>query len=75
MACLKGLSVGFNTAAALVHELMGARDEKRLQLLQKQLSKYKVLVIDELDLVPLSETGAELLFDVIFSVQCLSAYS
>jgi len=41
--------VGFTTAAALVHELMGARDEKRLQWLQKQLSKYKMLIIDELD--------------------------
>ena len=29
-ACQKGLSVGFTTAAALVHELMEARDEKRL---------------------------------------------
>ena len=33
-ACQKGLSVGFNTAAALVHELMEARDEKRLLRLQ-----------------------------------------
>src|SRR5438270_9348380 len=29
-ACQKGLSVGFVTAAALVHELIEARDEKRL---------------------------------------------
>ena len=29
-ACQKGLTVGFITAAALVHELMEARDEKRL---------------------------------------------
>ncbi len=29
-ACQKGLSVGFTTTAALVHELMEARDEKRL---------------------------------------------
>ena len=38
-ACHKGLSVGFTTAAALVHELMEARDEKRLLRLQKQLAK------------------------------------
>jgi DNA replication protein DnaC len=31
-ACQKGLSVGFYTAAALVHELLEARDEKRLHL-------------------------------------------
>ncbi len=63
-ACQKGLSVGFTTAAALVHELMEARDEKRLLRLQKQLSAYKLLIIDELGFVPLSKTGAELLFEV-----------
>jgi DNA replication protein DnaC len=63
-ACQKGLSVGFTTAAALVHELMEARDEKRLQRLQKQLAAYKLLIIDELGYVPLSKTGAELLFEV-----------
>ena len=63
-ACQKGLSVGFLTAAALVHELMEARDEKRLLRLQKQLAKYHLLIIDELGFVPLSKTGAELLFEV-----------
>jgi DNA replication protein DnaC len=63
-ACQKGLSVGFTTAAALVHELMEARDEKRLLRLQRQLSAYKLLIIDELGFVPLSKTGAELLFEV-----------
>ena len=49
-ACQKGLSVGFLTAAALVHELMEARDEKRLLRLQKQLAKYHLLIIGELGL-------------------------
>ena len=56
--------MGFITAAALVHELMEARDEKRLLHLQKQLAKYRLLIIDELGFVPLSKTGAELLFEV-----------
>ena len=43
---------------------MEARDEKRLLRLQKQLAKYSLLVIDELGFVPLSKTGAELLFEV-----------
>ena len=34
-ACQRGLSVGFTTAAALVHELMEARDERRLLNLQR----------------------------------------
>ena len=62
-ACQKGMSVGF-TAAALVHELMEARDERRLLSLQRQLSRLSLLIIDELGFVPLSPTGAELLFEV-----------
>jgi DNA replication protein DnaC len=64
-ACQKGLSVGFTTAAALVHELMEARDERRLLRLQKQMANHKLLIIDELGFVPLSKTGAELLFEMI----------
>ena len=63
-ACQKGMSVGFTTAAALVHELLEARDEKRLLRLQKQLAGYRLLIIDELGFVPLSKSGAELLFEV-----------
>src|ERR1700751_4293882 len=63
-ACQKGLSVGFITAAALVHELIEARDEKRLLRLQRQIAGYKLLIIDELGYVPLSTTGAELLFEI-----------
>jgi DNA replication protein DnaC len=63
-ACQKGLSVGFTTAAASVHELLEARDERRLLRLQRQLEAYKLLIVDELGFVPLSTTGAELLFEV-----------
>ena len=63
-ACQKGLSVGFMTASRLVHELLEARDEKTLQRFQKKLATYKLLIIDELGFVPLSKTGAELLFEV-----------
>ncbi len=64
-ACQKGLSVGFATAAALVSEMMEARDERRLLRFQKQMAAYKLLIIDELGFVPLSKTGAELLFELI----------
>ena len=63
-ACQRGYSVGFTTAAGLVHELLEARDEKRLLRLQKQLIGYKLLIIDELGFVPLSKSGAELLFEI-----------
>ncbi len=64
-ACQKGLPVRFVTAAALVHDLIEARDEKRLLRLQKQMLAPKLLIIDELGFVPLSKTGAELLFELI----------
>ena len=67
-ACQRGLSVGFTTAASLVHELIEARDERRLLNLQKKLARLKLLIVDELGFVPLSKTGAELLFEV-FSKQ------
>ena len=63
-ACQRGMSVGFTTVAALVHELMEARDERRLLNLQRQLSRLNLLIIDELGFVPLSRTGAELLFEI-----------
>ena len=63
-ACQKSLSVSFTTAAALVHELIEARDDKRLLRLQRQLVSHKLLIVDELGYVPLSQTGAELLFEV-----------
>lgn len=43
---------------------MEARDEKRLLRLQAQLDAAKLLIVDELSYVPLSQTGAELLFEV-----------
>jgi hypothetical protein len=55
-ACRKGKSVGFITAATLVHELPEAKDEKRLLKLQKQLAWFSLLIIDELGYVPLSPT-------------------
>ena len=63
-ACQKGLSVRFTTASHLVHEMIEARDEKRLLRLQDQLARVSLLIVDELGYVPLSQTGSELLFDV-----------
>ena len=63
-ACQKGMSLGFTTTAALVHELMEARDERRLLNLQRQLARLRLPIIDELGFVPRSTTGAELHFEV-----------
>ncbi|HZX96156.1 MAG TPA: IS21-like element helper ATPase IstB [Myxococcales bacterium] len=63
-ACQRGFSVRFTTAAGLVHQLREARDEKRLLKLQNQLQACQLLIVDELGYVPLSPTGAELLFEI-----------
>ena len=62
-ACQKGFSVTFTTAASLVNQLMEARDERRLLKLQRDLQAVRLLIIDELGYMPLSRTGAELLFE------------
>jgi DNA replication protein DnaC len=43
---------------------MEAREERRLLKLQAQLAAVKLLIVDELGYVPLSQTGAELLFEI-----------
>jgi len=63
-ACQRGFQTLFVTAHALAHQLMEARDEKRLLKLQAQLQGVKLLIVDELGYVPLSQVGAELLFEV-----------
>ena len=56
-ACQRGFPVSFFTAAGLVHQLMEARDERRLLKLQAQLAAVKLLIVDELGYVPLSQTA------------------
>jgi DNA replication protein DnaC len=64
-ACQKNYHVLFVSAAALVHELMEARDERRLRILQKHLAKVDLLIVDELGYVPFTAVGSELLFEVL----------
>src|ERR1700678_393560 len=51
----QGFRVRFTPAAALVHELIEARHD---------LARQELLIVDELGFVPLSKTGAEMLFEV-----------
>jgi DNA replication protein DnaC len=60
----KGLYVTFIAAAALVNQVMEARDERRLLKTQRDLQAVKLLIVDELGYVPLSSIGAELLLEV-----------
>ena len=55
-ACQRGHRVRFTTAAALVSELIEARDgEEELLRFQKQIAAYDLLIVDELGFVPLSK--------------------
>jgi len=64
-ACQRGHRVRFTTTAALVSELIEARDNKKLLRFQKQIASYELLIADELGFVPLSKTGAELLLEML----------
>lgn len=64
-ACQGGHAVRFMTAAGLVNALVEARNDKMLLRLQASLSKVDLLIVDELGYVPLSKTGAELLFETM----------
>ncbi|CAI8734260.1 AAA family ATPase [Brevibacillus sp. IT-7CA2] len=61
-ACRHGYTVQFWTAAKLCNELMEAQSERRLLQLEKQWLKVDLAILDEVGFVPLSKTGAELLF-------------
>ena len=63
-AIRQNYSVQFVTAATLVAMLAKAHDDGSLDKQLTQLARPKLLIIDELGFVPLSKTGAELLFEV-----------
>ena len=64
-----GLALGLGLSSNTLHnsggtnELLEARDERRL-LRCPQLAKQDLLIVDRTAYVPLSKTGAELLFEV-----------
>ncbi len=65
VACYQGRRVRFTTVAALVNELQEAQDEHQLSRVVRRYAGIELLVLDELGYVQTSETGAELLFQVL----------
>lgn len=61
-AAHQGHRVQFFTAAGLTADLMQVQTEQRLTRVLAQLLKYRLLIVDELGFLPLSPTGAQLLF-------------
>lgn len=64
-ACRQRKRVRFETAAALVNELVEAQHFNQLGRSLARWSRYDLICIDEVGYVPLAELGAELLFQVI----------
>ena len=61
-ACRQGHKVRFYNAAGLVNEMITAQDEHRLNKFLATALGQKLIIIDELGFIPLSATGAQLLF-------------
>src|SRR5437588_5555753 len=64
-ACRQKRRVRFTTAAALVNELVEAKQQLGLRRVLAKWARYDVIAIDEVGYVPLAEVGAEFLFQVI----------
>jgi DNA replication protein DnaC len=63
-ACRRGYRVLFTTAAHLANTLIEAREERQLKRELARLSRYDLLILDEVGYIPFSTDGAQLLFQV-----------
>jgi DNA replication protein DnaC len=64
-ACHQKRRVRFVTAAALVNELIEAKQNGHVKRLMLRWMKYDLIALDEVGYVPLADIGAEFLFQVI----------
>ncbi|MCX6677380.1 MAG: IS21-like element helper ATPase IstB [Methanothrix sp.] len=64
-ACEVNYRVTFRTAAALINEMIEARNENRLSIYIRQFKKIDLLIIDEFGYVTFDLAGAELLFQLL----------
>jgi DNA replication protein DnaC len=64
-ACRQKRRARFVTAAALVNELMEAKQNHQVRKAMAKWQRFELLVIDEIGYVPLADVGAEFLFQVI----------
>src|SRR2546423_10799712 len=63
-ACRQKRRVRFTTAAALVNELVEAKQNNQVRRAMARWQKYELIKLDEVGYVPLAEIGAEVLFQV-----------
>ena len=63
-ACWQKRRVRFTTAAALVNELVEAKQSGQFKRVMARWMRYDLIALDEVGYVPLAEIGAEFLFQV-----------
>jgi DNA replication protein DnaC len=61
-ACRQHCRVRFYNTAALVNELLAAQQEQRLTKVLDTALRHQLIILDELGFIPLSNTGAQLIF-------------
>ncbi|RLC96029.1 MAG: AAA family ATPase [Chloroflexi bacterium] len=61
-ACRQGHRVRFYNAAGLVNELVAAQDAHQLPRFLNAALRQQVIILDELGFIPLTQTGAQLIF-------------
>lgn len=64
-ACRQKRRVRFTTTAALVNELVEAKQHNQVRRAMARWQKYDLIALDEVGYVPLAEEGAEFLFQVV----------
>jgi DNA replication protein DnaC len=64
-ACRQGIRTRFVTGAGLVNELIEARNERAVSRIIQKMSRFGLLILDELGYVPFSREGSQLLFQLL----------
>lgn len=64
-ACINGYKVYFTTAAALLNTLIAAKREGKIDRRLQVLSRFDLILIDELGYIPFEREATDLLFQVI----------
>jgi IstB transposition helper protein len=64
-ACRQGVRTRFTTGAGLVNELIEARSERAVGRIIQKMSRFGLLILDELGYVPFSREGSQLLFQLL----------
>src|SRR5437867_1058504 len=64
-ACRQKRRVRFITAAGLVNELVEAKHQLQLRRVLARWLRYELIAVDEVGYVPMSDVGAEFLFQVV----------